>query len=427
MPEEQKPPEEDRGLHADPLYLRALASLGTSVPAKLIADPAKGSIAVLPFLNMSGDPEQEHFTDGLTEDIITDLSNVSGFFVIARNSTFAYKGKPTDVRQIAQDLGVKYILEGSARRSAQRLRINVQLIDAANGGNHIWAERFDRDLADIFEVQDEVTRRVVEAITGKLNASPILERYRPTNLEAYDLVVRSRWQFLISQQACLKAQTMLERAIKLDANYPEAHWLLAMMQFCNWIVWNGNPEPDRRSALISARRAVELAPNEAWAYGVLGNVLMGDLRWDEAKIQFEHGLRLNPNDADIHIGTADYYICIGEPHRAMEYLATALRLNPHPPNVYFWKLGMAQISIGHYAEAVVTLRREETYGTGSRRNLIAALALLGRIEEAKEEAKLFVASNPQWTIGSWVDTVPFRTPEHTKIWVDALRLAGLPE
>jgi tetratricopeptide (TPR) repeat protein len=124
-----------------------------------------------------------------------------------------------------------------------------------------------------------------------------------------------------------------------------------MMQFCNWIVWNGNPEPDRRNAMISAQRAVELAPNEAWAYGVLGNVLMGDLRWDEAKIQFEHALRLNPNDADIHIGTADYYICIGEPHRAMEYLATALRLNPHPPSVYFWKLGMAQISIGHYAEA----------------------------------------------------------------------------
>ena len=174
-------------ISADPLYLSALASLGTSIPAKLMAPPADGSIAVLPFLNLSGDPEQEYFTDGLTEDIITDLSNAPGFFVIDRNSTFAYKGKPTDVRQIAHDLGVKYILEGSARRSDKRLRINVQLIDAAGGGNHVWAERFDRDLSDIFAVQDEVTRRVVEAITGKLAASSITTRYHPTNLEAYDL------------------------------------------------------------------------------------------------------------------------------------------------------------------------------------------------------------------------------------------------
>src|SRR4051812_41526124 len=141
---------------------------------------------------MSGDAEQEFFTDGLTEDIITDLSNVPDFFVIARNSTFAYKGKPTEVRQIARDLGVKYILEGSARRSVQRLRINVQLIDAAEGGNHIWAERIDRQITDIFEIQDEVTRRVVEAISGKIGANDISARSRPSNLEAYDLCVRSR-------------------------------------------------------------------------------------------------------------------------------------------------------------------------------------------------------------------------------------------
>jgi adenylate cyclase len=157
-----------------------------------MAAPAKRSIAVLPFVNMSGDPEQEFFTDGLTEDIITDLSNVPGFFVIASNSTFAYKGKPTDVRQIARDLGVKYVLEGSARRSDKRLRVNVQLTNASEGGNHVWAERFDREIADIFEVQDEVTRRVVEAISGKIGASNISARSRPSNLEAYDLCVRSR-------------------------------------------------------------------------------------------------------------------------------------------------------------------------------------------------------------------------------------------
>ena len=179
-------------ISADPLYLTALASLGSGTQVKLRAEPDKGSIAVLPFVDMSGEAGHEHFTDGLTEDIITDLSNVPGFFVIARNSVFAYKGKPMDVRQIAHDLGVKYILEGSARRSEKRLRINVQLIDAAEGGKHVWAERFDRDLADIFAVQDEVTRRIVEAISGKLASPQITERYRPKNLEAYDLCMRGR-------------------------------------------------------------------------------------------------------------------------------------------------------------------------------------------------------------------------------------------
>jgi TolB-like protein len=239
MSQDLKSPIDHGGLHADPLYLSALASLGQSVPQKLLAVPAKGSIAVLPFVNMSGDPEQEFFTDGLTEDIITDLSNAPGFFVIARNSTFAYKGKPTDVRQIAHDLGVKYILEGSARRSAQRLRINVQLIDASEGGNHVWAERFDRDLADIFAVQDEVTRRVVEAITGKLNANAISERYRPTNLEAYDLCVRSRKLWWQTKAANEEAMSLLQRAISLDPNYAEAHWPVALLHPCCWVSDSG--------------------------------------------------------------------------------------------------------------------------------------------------------------------------------------------
>jgi adenylate cyclase len=216
------------GPRTDPLYLGTLASVGQSLPEKLMAAPSKRSIAVLPFVSMSGDTEQEFFTDGLTEDIITDLSNVPGFFVIARNSTFAYKGKPTDVRQIARDLGVNYVLEGSARRSEKRLRVNVQLINAAEGGNHVWAERFDREIADIFEVQDEITRRVVEAISGKIGASNISARSRPSNLEAYDLCVRSRGKWNVSKPDTRQARADLERAIQLDPNYCEAHSNLAI-------------------------------------------------------------------------------------------------------------------------------------------------------------------------------------------------------
>ena len=427
MSQDFKSSVDNEGVNADPLYLSALANLGQSVPSKLIAPPAKGSIAVLPFLNMSADPEQEHFTDGLTEDIITDLSNVPGIFVIARNSTFAYKGKPTDVRQIAYDLGVKYILEGSARRSIQRLRINVQLIDAAEGGTHIWAERFDHDIADIFEAQDEVTRRVVESITGKFGTTQVAERYRPTNLEAYDLVVRSRNQFAQSRNAANEARSRLERAIVLDPNYAEAHWRLAFVQAYSW-GWNIEEHAaDLAAAHASAQRAVELDANDSGAYDILGYVLLIERHWDEARDCYETSLRLNPNNANSFAEFAFYKLAIGEARECIDFLARALRLNPKPPSWYFWVLGNAQIKLGQYADAVEMLRREETYRTGSRRSLAAALALLGRDKEAKDEAGYFMADNPHFRITHWEATTPFKNQKDAKFWIDAFRLAGLPE
>jgi adenylate cyclase len=414
-------------ISSDPLYLSALASLGQSVPSKLTAPPAKGSIAVLPFMNMSGDSEQESFTDGLTEDIITDLSNVPGFFVIARNSTFAYKGKPSDVRQIAHDLGVKYIIEGSARRSDRRLRINVQLIDAAEGGNHVWAERFDRDLADIFAVQDEVTRRVVEAITGKLGANPTAERYRPTNLEAYDLCVRSRNLWSQSKAISQEAQSLLERAIALDPNYAEAQWQLALVQLFTWLYWGDEQEPHRHNALLSAQRAVELDPNDSSARWVLGYVLLHERRWEEANAHYVTSLRMNPNDADAHTIIADFKGMTGKPREGLESVAMALRLNPHPPGWYYWVLGYLQVFNGQYADAVATLRREETYRTLSRRNLAAALALSGHVSDAQQEAQFYLAANPHFRVSKWAENQPFQDPKDAQFWFDAFRLAGFPE
>ncbi len=414
-------------ISADPLYLKALASLGTSVPAKLMAAPSKGSIAVLPFVDMSGEAGHEHFTDGLTEDIITDLSNVPGFFVIARNSVFAYKGKPTDVRQIAHDLGVKYILEGSARRAGQRLRINVQLIDASEGGNHIWAERFDRDLADIFAVQDEVTRRIVEAITGKLTSGPVVERYRPSNLEAYDLCVRSRNLWLQSKDLNLECHSLLERAVAIDPHYAEAHWRLAMAQLYHGALWSGDQEPHRRNALISAKRSEELDSNDSSARWVLGYVLAHEGQLDEAKAELETSLRMNPSDADAFVMMADFKFMTGQVKEALESVAMALRLNPHPPGWYYWYLGFAQVANGQYDLAVATLRREETYRTGSRRILAAALALSGNIEEAKAEAKYFLASNPDFSIARWIANQQDANGQNLQRIIEGYRLAGLPE
>ncbi len=414
-------------LDAAPLYLSALAGIGASVPAKLMATPGHNSIAVLPFVNMSGDAEQEFFTDGLTEDIITDLSNAPGFFVIARNSTFAYKGKPADVRQIARDLGVKYILEGSARRSDKRLRINVQLIDAAEGGNHVWAERFDRDLVDIFAAQDEVTRRVIEAIAGKLGTTQIIERYRPTNLEAYDLCARGRSEWRHSDEAGAKAHALFERAIELEPGYAETYRWLALGQCLSWLHFNAPMHPARELALVNGRKAVELDPADAANHSVLGFVLMYDKRLEEAEAELQTALRLNPNEADAWYNLSDLRVMEGRGLDAVDCSERSLRLNPQPMGAYYWLYGQALFAAGQYEAAVKTLRREETYRTGSRRFLAAALAELGRLEEAREEGRMFMAANPHFTIKHWIETQPFRDLDMRDRFVQAYRLAGLPE
>ena len=364
-------------------------------------------------------PKRSSFTDGLTEDIITDISNVPDFFVIARNSTFAYKGKPTDVRQIARDLGVKYILEGSARRVAQSLRVNVQLIDAGGGGAHIFAERFDRKIADIFEVQDEITRRVVEAITGKLVSGPIVERRRPTNLEAYDLCVSARSLSSQSKSAAMEGRALLERAIALEPDYCETHWRLAENLSASWIVWGDPQEPNRRNALTHAHRAVSLDRKDASAHGILGSILQYEGRWDEAQVHFDTAIRLNPNDAETLAKLSDFKHMSGEQHEAIECITRALRLDPHPSAFFYWFLGQAQIAVGRYEEAVSTLKRRETYRTTSRRDLCVALVKLGRISEAREEAKLFMLSNPDWRISTTFEgEAVFKNPADKQFWVD---------
>lgn len=403
----------------------ATSEPATSRPAT--AMPPKLSIAILPFVNMSGDAEQEFFTDGLTEDIITDLSNVPGFFVISRNSTFAYKFKPSDVRQVARDLGVKYVLEGSARRSDKRLRVNVQLINAAEGGDHIWAERFDREIADIFEIQDDVTRRVVGAISGKIGADNISPRSRPSNLEAYDLCVRSREKWTMSKSDNSQARLGLERSVALDPNYCEAHSNLALTLLFGWILWGESQIPGRANALIHAQRAVEIDPNDSVARSALGYVHLFERNWDEAKALFDAAIRLNPNNANAGIWMVELYVYLGKPQEALTACAEALRLNPRPHHGYLWVLGMAQFAAGHYEEAVATLSREETYGTGSREVLITALALAGRVPEAREEASLFLADNPHWRIGDQAACSPFRSTSTAQAFIDGWRLACLPD
>ncbi|ASY71903.1 guanylyl cyclase [Sinorhizobium fredii USDA 205] len=386
--------------------------------------PGKPSIAVLPFTNMSNDTEQETFVDGLTEDLITDLSRTSGLFVIASNSVFAYKGRHVDVRRIARELGVRYLLEGSARRAAGRVRINAQLIDAI-GGDHLWAERFDRSLEDIFAVQDEVTGKIVEALVGRLTTPPA--RSRPTNLEAYELCVRARALGLQTALVAREAIFLLERAIALDPEYAEAYRWLALNLWCGWEFWDEPMDPNRARAEAEAQRAVALDPNDAGNRWVLGTILGHERRWAESDAEFDATLRLDPNCADAWAMRSDLITLNGRPADAVEYVRKALRLNPHPPGWYYWMLGQAQYALRDYESAVQTLLRPETYRTTSRRLLAASLAQLGRMEEARQEAEMFMISNPNFTIRHWSASQPIRDEDVRQHFVDGYRMAGLPE
>ncbi len=385
--------------------------------------PGKPSIAVLPFINVGNDPGQESFADGLTEDLITDLSRASGLFVIARNSAFAYKGKAMDVRAIAEDLGVRYLLEGSARREAGRVRINAQLVDAMSG-EHLWAERFDRSLEDVFAVQDEVTGKIVVALLGRLSAPP---RNRPGNLEAYDLCVRARRLMDDSPQAAREAQLMLTRAVSLDPEYADAWRWLAMNHWMGWVHSGGPTESSRSAALELARKAVAIDPGDAGCHWILAYLLAYERSFAESDAEFARALELDPNEADAWAALSDIAVLAGRIEEGLEHIRKAFRLNPFPASWYHLTLGQAQYAAGDYDAAVETLRSDETYRTSSRRFLAASLAQLGRLDEARAEAELFLVGNPHFTIRHWAATEPFRDAATLEHFVDGYRKAGLPE
>jgi TolB-like protein len=404
-------------------FLGVIERLGEA-KRKPLPLPEKPSIAVLPFVNISNDPEQESFADGLTEDLITDLSGTSGLFVIARNSAFSYKRIAMDVRTIAEDLGVHYLLEGSVRRAAGRVRINAQLVDATSG-DHLWAQRFDRSLDDIFAVQDEVTAKIVEALLGRLREPT--PRNRPKNLEAYDLCVRARRLMDDTQQMAQEAHLMLTRAISLDPDYAEAYRWLAMNHWMGGVHSGGPTEPVRGVALELARKAVTIDPNDAGCRWVLAYLLAYGRSFSEADAEFAKAIELDPNEADTFAALSDIAVLAGRVKEGLEHIQKAFRLNPFPASWYYLAMGQAQYAVCDYEAAIETLRRDETYRTSSRRFLAASLAQLGRLDEARSEAELFLVGNPQFTIRHWAQTEPFRDTAALQHFVDGFRRAGLPE
>jgi TolB-like protein/cytochrome c-type biogenesis protein CcmH/NrfG len=403
-------------------FTAAVEQLGDA-RRKPSSPPGKPTIAVLPFVNVGNDPEQEAFADGLTEDLITDLSSISGLFVVARNSAFAYKGKAMDVRGIVQDLGVRYLLEGSARRAAGRVRINAQLVDAVSG-EHLWAERFDRGLDDIFAVQDEVTGKIVEALLGRLRAPA--SGKRPKHVEAYELCLRARKLMDDSPQMAEEAHLMLTRAVALDPDYAEPYRWLAMNHWMGPVHWGGPTEPARNTALELARKAVAIDPDDAGCRWVLAYLLAYERSFAEADQEFAKAIELNPDEADIWAALSDIVVLAGRVEEGLERIRKAFRLNPFPPAWYYLTLGQAQYAARDYEAAIETLSRDETYRTSSRRFLAASLAQLGRLDEARAEVELFLLGNPHFTTRHWAATEPFRDAATQEHFLEGFRKAGLP-
>jgi adenylate cyclase len=392
--------------------------------------PDKPSIAVLPFVNMSGDPEQEYFSDGISEDIITALSQSPEMFVIARNSTFIYKGKPVDVQQVGRELGVRYVLEGSVRKAGDRVRITAQLIDATTG-HHLWAERYDRDLKDIFAIQDEITLKILKALQVKLAEGEQARLYAKgtENIEAYLKMGQARSYFYrFDRGSNLLARQICEEVISLAPNWELPYCVLG---FTHWMDmrsgWSVSPEESIQEAFQFAQKAISL--NESPIAHALLCFLYTQARQHEKAIEeAERSIALDPNSADAHAWYANTLIFVGEPAKAMSLIEMALRLNPFPPSWYFVLLGACYRWLGRNEEAIQAYKKaiyKEPTNLFARLYLGAAYALDGHEKKARAQAEEVLRIDPSFSLEYFSKTLPFKDYTKTQHVVDALRKAGL--
>lgn len=389
--------------------------------------PDQPSIAVLPFDNMSGDTEQEYFCDGISEDLTTELARIPNLFVIARHSTFVYKNKAFDMRQIGRELGVKYLLEGSVRRASNRIRITAQLISAESGA-HIWAERYDRGVDDVFAVQDDVVSNIVSALDKHLQPeSRSHTKHIPTkSIEAYEWLIKGR-QHVFRAQGRAQARDALQRAIDVDPSLSDAHAWLAVFHYSDWVFYHQHIDTGTmNSARLSAETAIRLNPDSGLAHMSLGIVCLYGGDREIALKSLQRALELNPGDADVLVFLQEAYTFDGEPQKGIDSVLQAMRLNPHHPEWYLWHLGFAYYAAGRYEDTVSSLERVTDIAEPTR-ILAAALAMVGRRDEARQVAHRFLEVFPNFSIGQWVGTQPFRNKDDLQKFVDGYRLAGLPE
>jgi adenylate cyclase len=395
--------------------------------------PDKPSIAVLPFINMSDDPEQEYFSDGITEDIITDLSKMSGLFVVARNSSFAYKGRAVKVRDVGRELGVRHVLEGSVRKSGSRVRITAQLIDATTG-DHVWAERYDRELTDVFAVQDEVTQEIVSVLAVKLSAEEAarLRRSVPVDPDAYDMLLRGlALQRRYTQETNAESREYFMKAIAIDPGYARAHANIGYSLSLD--VLNGWPE-DREAALHKAEAhigtAIRLDPSLPQVHFAASLLYRIRRQLDEALVAIKKAIELKPNYAEGYGSMAMVLIYAGRADEGLEAVQKAMRLNPVNSFFVYWVLGQSYFHLERYDEAAVQFERAVEANPQFLRGhllLAATYGQMGRIENAEWEAQEALTLLPDLTLRQRRAIVPYKKQADVERYIDGLRKAGVPE
>jgi adenylate cyclase len=376
--------------------------------------PDKASIAVLPFVNMSGDPEKEYFSDGLTEEIITGLSKLPHLFVIARNSTFTYKGKAVKVQQISREMGAKYVLEGSVRSTGRRVRITAQLVDGTTG-QHLWADRYDRELKDIFAIQDEITMNIMIALQVKLTEGEQarLQKKYTNNLEAYIKYLQAGEYFVkFSKEGNVLAKQKYQECIVLEPGYAPAYGGLAVTYLQEaWHGWSDTPEQSGALAMQYAQKCVVLDKSLSYAHAVLGIIHLVLRQWDKAIEESEIAVSLSPNSADSVAMLAITYRTVGRVKEALSMLEKAIRLNPMPPDWYLHEFGSCYRLMGRYNEAIAMLKkvldRDPDY-LNSRINLIATYVMSGKVEAARAEAEEVLRQSPDFSVERFLKNFPYK-------------------
>jgi len=422
------------------LYAVRSGSFSTEATTKAPAEaekplplPDKPSIAVLPFQNLSGDPEQEYFADGMVEEIITALSRFKWLFLIARNSSFTFTGKGVDVKEVGRRLGVRYVLEGSVRKAAGKVRITGQLIDAVTG-THIWADRFERDMTDVFALQDEVTVAVVSAIQPKLLQTEIAmaTRRRPENLTAYDFYLRALQQhYLGTREGVAEATRLAHRALELDPRFGLVAALAANSHMDN-VLWGyaTDPQFERNEAVRLSHLALSLDDGDPEILGKAASIsafMVGD---SETEMEMaDRAVALNPNSRNAWNSRGRVYLIAGLPEEAIASFEHAIRMSPVDPRLYLTLAGMAQafIELGRFDEAIAAgkkaLRQNPSY-SAAYRCLASALAHVGRDAEVREVTARLLEVDPAFTISSWIAR---GGQTNAKLTTEGLRKAGLPE
>lgn len=395
----------------------------------------KPSIVVLAFDNMSGDPEQEYFADGIAEDIITALSRFHWFFVISRNTSFTYRGVAVNAKQVAKELGVRYVLEGSVRRSGSSVRVTAQLIDASVD-HHVWAERYDRSLDDIFAVQDEITERIIRSVAPGILAAEMQRAHRKEveTLDAWDRIMRAHWHFArFTLEDSAVARRLLTEAAQIEANSALALGELAMIYAWEGIWgWGISREQSLAAAAVAARRAVAIDEGNAWGHIALGAVDLFSARNDEAIRRLERAIELSPNDPNAHGYLGLAHAVSGDYDAAITRLDEAMRLSPRDPILAVWHMAHAigAFTAERYEEAIDWANKsieENPRFAGAYRALTASYACLGRLDEAKAALESLLTQMPGLTLKATRQQVPMKRPGDLQRYLDGLQRAGLPE